>query len=151
MKQPADNDRHDSDAAADALARLLDGWLRAQPLRPAPETLQARVMAAIERRDRRRGQQGFQRWSLSGRVAFIALASVTAKLVVELLLWLLGSVGPLHMPRMPLASTLLEAGLAIANHVPSLWLYGAIALLAAVYGGLFGIGTAVYRTLYLQR
>jgi hypothetical protein len=144
MQQTSNNDD-------DALAAVLDGWLRAQPSLRAPDALHSQVMAAIECNERRRLRQGFRHWPPLARIAFMVLASVTAKLAVELSMPWLNAMSTLHVPRVPLGTTLVEAMLAVSQHLPQLWLYAGIALLVIVYGGLFGLGTAVYRTLYLQR
>jgi hypothetical protein len=154
MKQTssdADSNSKTGDATqADALTELLGQWLREQPSLRAPDTLQGQVMAAIERHERRR-QQGFSHWPVMARAAFIVLASVVAKIAVDLSMPLWGELGTLQVPRMPLGTAMLQAILAVTEHLPHWWLYGGIALLVMIYGGLFGIGTAVYRTLYLQR
>jgi len=155
MQQTSNNGDSKSNApggeSVDALAELVDRWLREQPLRRAPDSLQTRVMAAIEHRERRSWQQGFHRWPLVARVAFIALSAGVAKLAVDGSMLLLSSMGTFSVPRLPLATALLEAVLAVSRHLPQLWLYGGLALSILVYGGLFGISTAVYRTLYIPR
>ena len=152
MQPPGNEDRHNGRATdePDAVGQVLDGWLRAQPLRRAPPSLQLQVMAIIERREHLR-LQGFRRWSPAVRVGFMVLACVMAKLAVDVLLLLLNSMRAVDVPQAPLATALLETLVAISEHMPLLWLYGGIAVLVMVYGGLFGLGTAVYRTLYLQR
>jgi uncharacterized membrane protein YcfT len=38
----------------------------------------------------------------------------------------------------------------IARAVPTIWLYEGMAIGAVLYAALFGLGAALYRTLYLQ-
>ena len=56
----------------------------------------------------------------------------------------------------------MESGLAIINaitsffdimlrNIPPLWLYGGLALFAAMYATLFGLGAAAYKALHAQR
>jgi hypothetical protein len=145
--------RETDDPNVDPLERLLDRALRELPLRPAPPTLQSRVFGELERRASLPWwHRDFGRWPPLARAAFlvicgglIELAFVGGSRVVEgvnSLSWarqaqvLLGSVGNL-------AALLLRSA-------PPAWLYIVIAACAVLYAVLFGLGAAVYRTLYLQ-
>jgi len=132
---------HDPLAREAAAARLELGiteLLRHQPLQRAPATLAVRVMAALEQRQR----SAFRRWPLAVRIAFVVLTGLAALLTIELVR-LMGAGIP--APRAPLAAVLIEAALAAARHLPSLWTYGALGISTLVYGGIFGIATAMYR------
>jgi hypothetical protein len=39
----------------------------------------------------------------------------------------------------------------LVRNIPPLWLYGGLAVVAALYGALFGLGAAAYRLLGAQR
>ncbi len=146
MTAPPDKE---PDVAADVLAARLAELLRQQPPQRAPEALAMRVMASIQRRAT---QRGFQRWPLAARVVFIVMSGVMAKLAVDASIWALQSIGSVvAAPRPPFIAMLAEVAMAVSESLPALWTYGAIALLTLIYGGLFGISTAMYRTLYEQR
>lgn len=137
------------DSAADALTARLDELLRQLPLQRAPEALAMQVMASIQQRAT---QRGFQRWPLAARIVFIVMSGVMAKLAVDASIWALQSLGSvIAAPRPPFIAMLAEVAMAVSKSLPALWMYGAIALLTLIYGGLFGISTAMYRTLYEQR
>ena len=48
------------------------------------------------------------------------------------------------------SAALRELAAALARAVPADWVYGGLALSAALYAALFGLGVAAYRTLYLD-
>jgi hypothetical protein len=128
------------DAAAAHLERHITTLLREQPLQRAPTTLAQRVMAAIEQRQR----SAFQRWPLAVRIAFVLLAGVTAHLSIELVR-LMGA--GITAPHPTLTVMLAETALAVARQFPLVWTYAAVAGLIVIYGGIFGIGIAMYRTI----
>jgi hypothetical protein len=141
-------DEHD-----EMLERMLDQTLTALPLRPAPATLEARVLGELQRRAALPWwRRSFAHWPLPARAAFIALCAVSIGLalwgaaaaadVVLSLAWA-REAGILLITGANLAASLSHAAL------PA-WLYGVIAVIALLYAFLFGLGAAVYRTLYLQ-
>lgn len=125
--------------AAD-LERRLAALLREQPLQRAPATLALRVMAAIEQRQR----SAFKRWPLAVRIAFVVLAGATAHLTIGLMRLLTAGI---TTPRPPVAVVLAETVLAAARQLPSLWSHAALLVLVVIYGGMFGIAVAMYRTI----
>ena len=132
------NDSADRAAAAARLEQSITELLRQQPLQRAPATLALRVIAAIEQRQR----SAFQRWPLAVRIGFVVFTGLAAHLSIELVR-LMGA--GFTAPRAPLAAVLIEATLAASRHLPSLWTYGALGISILVYGGIFGIATAMYR------
>jgi hypothetical protein len=152
MKHPHSPDRHaahpedrpgdhavDRDAAATHLEQHISALLRAQPLQRAPATLAQRVLAAIEERQR----SAFQRWPLAARIAFVLLAGMTAHLSIGLMR-LMGAGIP--APRPTFAVMLAETAINTARQFPSIWTYAALSALILIYGGIFGLGIAMYRT-----
>jgi hypothetical protein len=140
---------HDPD---EALA-LLDQTLRELPLRRAPATLESRVIGELERRAALPWwRRSFAHWPLAARSLFVvicaslvlgALGGSAAVANVHSLAWL-REAGGLLMSLGYVAALLQHATL------PS-WIYGGIAVCAVLYAVLFGLGAAVYRTLYLPQ
>jgi hypothetical protein len=140
---------HDPD---EALA-LLDQTLRELPLRRAPATLESRVIGELERRAALPWwRRSFAHWPLAARSLFVvicaslvlgALGGTAAVANVHSLSWL-REAGGLLMSLGYVAALLKPATL------PS-WIYGGIAVCAVLYAVLFGLGAAVYRTLYLPQ
>jgi hypothetical protein len=135
------------------LERMLDQTLTALPLRPAPASLEARVLRELQRRAALPWwRRSFAHWPLPARGAFLALCAMSIGLalqgaaaavdVVHSFAWARDA-GILLISGANLAASLAHAAL------PG-WLYGAIAVIALLYAFLFGLGAAVYRTLYLQ-
>ena len=143
------------------LEQVMTEALRGLPQRRAPATLESRVLGELQRRATLVWwRRSFMYWPAAARAAFVVLnvALVAATLVngfagmvggrsvtefgAQLLLWMrpfvavLSSVGGL-------ATVLLDA-------IPAGWLYFGVAASAVLYVVLFGLGAAVYRTLYLR-
>jgi hypothetical protein len=142
------------------LERLVHQTLRELPARRAPATLEQRVMAEIARRAALPWwKQNFAAWPAGVRVAFLAVSG----LVIAGILWLVGGfdAAPVRAAlATPLAwidtvavlgRTLRDFVTMTLNSVPPLWLYGGLAIVAALYTTLFGLGAAAYRTLYANR
>jgi hypothetical protein len=145
----------------DALERLLDRTLHELPLRRAPVTLESRVFAELERRAALPWwRRSFAHWPLVARGAFLVICGA-----LVLLAFLGGAAAvagfrSLHESGALSLSWVREAAVLMASAanlstlllrtVPPPWLYGSIAACALLYAVLFGLGAAVYRTLYLQ-
>jgi hypothetical protein len=142
------------------LESLIHRHLRALPERPAPPALESRVLLALARQAALPWwRRSFVHWPAGVRYLFIlALAAVatgilafgrsqvTAQALSELALrfpWVafLQSIG----------ASLLDTGRAVFNSIPPVWLYGLGALLVVCYGGLLGLGAALYRAFYRPR
>jgi hypothetical protein len=137
MNHPDSPDRHD--ATAVRLEHHISELLREQPLQRAPAALMQRVLAAIEQRQR----SAFQRWPLAMRIAFVVLAGMTAHLNITLVRLIGDSI---TTPRPPWVVVLAETALDTLRHFPSIWSQLAVSALILIYGGMFGLGLAVYRT-----
>jgi hypothetical protein len=134
----------------EVLARLLDRTLHELPLRRAPLTLESRVLGELQRRAALPWwRRSFAYWPPLARAAFLVicgalirlafLGGTTAVAGVRSLSW----VGVLTASAGNLAALL-------AHTAPPTWAYEGIAVCAVLYAVLFGLGAAVYRTLYLQ-
>ena len=139
------------------LERLIDKALRDQPSLRAPASLQDRVLAEIARRAVAPWWQGsFSGWPAVARVLFLVVSAGFVKLVLE----------ASHLVAGPIDSTARNSALfaevswipglfssfgAALHGLPSLWVYGALGVLAVLYLTLFGVSAAAYRTLYATR
>jgi hypothetical protein len=141
--------------------RSLTQLLRNLPLRPAPASLESRVLHQLERRRALAWwRRGFAHWSTATRAVFITTCGV---LICASLLdtrwstlgtgvwqrafsWALSWAYPAELA---IASTT-AVSTRIVHSLPVNWLYAILATAAALYAALFGLGVAAYRTLYLS-
>lgn len=142
------------------LERFIGSILSKQSLRQAPATLEARVLHALAQQAARPWWlQGFSRWPMLARLAFLPLGFGFVKLSFlstgQLLsLWqLLQNSAPASTARTG-AQTLGNLGQAVqtlgnllTRDIPSAWLYGGAGLTLLLYAAAFGIGAAAFRTL----
>jgi hypothetical protein len=145
----------------DELERLLDRTLRELPLRRAPAALASRVLRELERRAALPWwRRDFARWPLPARVAFLVICGALVTLAFVGGSGVDAGIRSLHWSGASSLSTahqvvmlVMSAGNLAAwlwHSVPAAWLYDGIAICSALYVVLFGLGAAVYRTLYLQ-
>jgi hypothetical protein len=146
------------------LEQLIHRTLRSLPNRRAPGTLEARVMAEVERRATIPWwHKSFACWPQGVRVAFLAFCGGLAAVLVLAGIYVQAGFDSAQFhaavaPAQALADRALTAvrGLAdfaalVWRHVPTWWLYGGIAFVAGLYAMLFGLGAAAYRTLWTHR
>jgi hypothetical protein len=151
------------DQHQDKLERLVDRALREQPLRHAPRSLEARVLAEIERRAALPWyRKSFGHWPLAARAGFLVasygfvrIALVVVMVVAEAarsgrFVADLSSVTWLHSGA-SIISTIGATGAFVIGAIPTSWLYGGIALGVALYCALFGLGAVAYRALYINK
>ena len=144
------------------LQHVVDSLLRQQPLRRAPATLEARVLAqiALQGAPLPWWRKGFAHWPVAARAVFLAASYGFIRLSIEGVMSLLAFVRSGEVARTAmslvnegagaLSATGSVVGL-IVHAIPVLWLYGAAVFGFALYAVLFGLGTVAYRTLYVQR
>ena len=143
------------------LEHFIHSTLRSLPDRKAPGTLEARVLAAIEHRATVAWyHKSWSYWPAAVRAAFLAVATAVGGAAVTAFYLLsqgleLGSVASEVGGRFEWLSRIYNVGVwcvDFANHIvggiPSLWIYGGLGFIAALYVTFFGIGAAAYRTLY---
>lgn len=135
--------------------------LRALPARRAPRTLESRVLAEIERRVAVAWyHKSWSYWPAAVRAVFLAFG--TAFATVAIAAFYLFSQGA----AVDAIAQEIGAGFAwigrlyhagawvvkfagdLVHGIPSLWLYGGLAFIAAMYATFVGLGTAAYRYLY---
>ncbi|HEY4299601.1 MAG TPA: hypothetical protein VGM73_01925 [Candidatus Didemnitutus sp.] len=143
------------------LEEFIHTTLRSLPDRRAPGTLEARVLALVEQRAGVAWyHRGWTYWPATVRVIFLALASSVAALAVVALYFAgqgveLSRVAHEVGTRFPAAAEWYAAGSwfvgftnRIATNLPSLWVYGGLAAMAALYATFFGVGAAAYRAFH---
>jgi hypothetical protein len=145
----------------DALARSLDRALHELPWRRAPATLEARVLGELERRAALPWwRRSFSHWPVLARAVFLVICAALVKLALVEGAAAVGGVRALHesgalSPAWLRDVTVLgtaagNLAMLLARTVPPSWAYQGVAVCAALYVVLFGLGALFYRTLYLQ-
>jgi hypothetical protein len=137
----------------EALERQLDHALHELPLRQAPPTLESRVLGELARRAALPWwRRSFAHWPLFARATFLVVCGALIRVAFLGGAAAVAGVRSLSWAREIGAITDSAANLAalLAHTTPPTWVYAAIAVCAVLYAVLFGLGAAVYRTLYLQ-
>jgi len=154
MSPSPENEQH--------LERFIHQALRDLPPRRAPRTLEARVLAEIERRAALPWwRKSFAHWPPIARVVFLIVGVGVAALAATVWTKAGFDVAQLRAAFAPelarlasivsLGEWLRDFAATLLGVIPPLWLYGTLALVAAMYAAFFGLGAAAYRTLYADR
>ena len=143
------------------LEQFIHRTLRSLPDRQAPGTLEARVLAAVERQALIPWwHKGWAYWPAAARAVFLAgatavaggvlLAAYTLFAGVDTSAVAAGAAAPLAAFQRVIDIAGWLAGLTrhVFAGIPALWLYGGLAFVAAMYASVFGLGAVAYRTLY---
>lgn len=147
--------------APEQLEQRIHRELQALPLRRAPATLEARVLAEIERRATVAWyHKSWSYWPAPVRAAFLGLGTGFAGAAIAAF-YLLSQGAALDAVVTEFAAgfgwiTRIFGAIAwtyrfvhqLGADIPSLWLYGGLAFIAAMYATFVGLGTAAYRYLY---
>ena len=139
------------------LEQLIDKALRDQPLRRAPDSFEAKVMAEIARRAAAPWWQGsFAGWPVAARLLFFVASLGLAKLCLHATTLVVapldpGTRGAALFADVAWIPSLFAAIGAALRGLPSLWVYGGLTVIALLYLTLFGVSAAAYRTLYATR
>lgn len=144
------------------LEQLVQRAVRDLPPRRAPRSLEQRVRAEIERRARLPWwRRSFGHWPAAARAGFVMLSLVAVGFFLVSGIWISRGLEV----RLPAAAATpaawLDNGLTVARalggcldiverNIPPLWLYGGLAIFAALYLTLFGLGAAAYRVLHAR-
>lgn len=148
----------------DPLERVIHRTLRALPARPAPRSLEQRVLAEIARRAALPWwRKSFVHWPVPARAGFSVLLVGAVKFALMGAVWVMAGFDIAQF-REAFATqvTWMESGIALVRatadffailgrNVPTLWIYGALAIFATLYAALFGLGAAAYKALYAER
>jgi len=140
----------------DPLERFIDRTLHDLPLRRAPPALLSRVLAVTGQRAASAWwRRAFDSWPVAAQGGFIVVAIVFATLAVYVLHWmplqldLHGHFGTSSIAAVLKALVTLHSS--VAGRLPLAWVYGVVAVIAAIYATGLGIGAIAYRTLYASR
>jgi hypothetical protein len=146
------------------LEKFIHRTLRALPDRRAPRSLESRVLAAIEARAAQPWwKQSFAEWPIAARCVFLLFTAGLVKFAVMATMWAMAGVENSHLAStftLELASLERIGGVfagirdfcaLLFRSIPSVWLYGGLAAVAAIYATLFGLGATAYRALYSNR
>lgn len=153
--------RAQSTLSPEQLEQLVGRELRALPLRRAPRTLEARVMAALEHQAMVPWyHKSWSYWPAAIRSAFlVGAAGVTGTVMAAFYLVFTGAETSAFVAqagaRLSFLTKIYHTAVWVAeftanvfSNIPPLWLYGGVALIAALYATFFGLGAAAYRALY---
>ena len=143
------------------LGKFIHEQLRGLPGRPAPRSLESRVLAAIaERATIPWYHKSWHYWPAAIRSAFLVLATGAMAAVVAAFYFGSAGVDPhavlaqagerlgLFTQIYHVASWMAAFATQVFGSIPSLWLYGGLAMIGLLYAAFFGLGAAAYRTLY---
>jgi len=146
------------------LEKMVHAALRTLPDRHAPASLEARVLAAVEARAAIPWwHKSWSYWPQWVRAVFLVFCAGLAGLLVYTGVYIqtgfdAAQTSGTLAPMLAFANRVLGIGrgladfvMLVARHVPSLWIYGAIAFVAGLYAMLLGLGAAAYRTLWVHR
>jgi hypothetical protein len=122
------------------------------------------VLAAIEARAALPWwKQSFAEWPVVARCVFLLFTGGLVKLALMAAVWAMaGFESSQYASAFTSEFTWLERSRSVAagigdfcalifHSIPALWLYGGLAVIAAIYATLFGLGATAYRTLYSTR
>ncbi|HYC71848.1 MAG TPA: hypothetical protein VEB66_11615 [Opitutaceae bacterium] len=143
------------------LEQFVHAALRSLPDRKAPGTLEARVLAAVERQAAIAWwHKGWAYWPSAVRAAFLAVATAVSGAIVFAAYAMFAGLDTAAVMTdvserfagvtqlFTLLQALVDLCRAFLAGIPPLWLYGGLAMVGALYASLFGLGAFAYRTLY---
>lgn len=146
------------------LEKMVHTALRSLPDRRAPAALEARVLAAMERRALIPWwHRSWSYWPLAVRAAFVVFCGAVAGGLVLATLYVQAGVDSTSFqhavaPALAFADGavavgrwLTDFGALLVRQIPAWWLYAAVAFVAGLYALLFGLGATAYRTLWSHR
>ncbi len=146
--------------APEPLEQAVHRALRALPPRPAPRSLEQRVLAELARRAALPWwRRSFAHWPAPALAAFVVVSLAVIAVILTGASWATAGLPtvdlhaafarPLawwHSAR-SVAEALAGTGEIMIRNLPPIWLYGGLATLAAVYAALFGLGAAAFKAL----
>ena len=143
------------------LEKFVHQNLRSLPARRAPRSLESRVMAALEQQAAIAWyHKSWSYWPAAVRAAFLVVATgVSGAMLTAFYQMFIGVESSTFVAQAGVRLSFLariyhtavwvvEFAANVFSSIPPLWLYGGLALIAALYATLFGLGAAAYRTLY---
>jgi hypothetical protein len=134
----------------DRLERLLGDTMRGLPAKPAPHTLESRVLGELARRASQSWwRRSFGHWPAFARVGWVTACSVLIGLTLLGGPWTT-AVGSLIRQAATITGAVGNLVASLVHAIPATWLLPGLAAAALLYAFLFGLGAAAYRLLYLQ-
>ncbi len=143
------------------LEKFIHRELRGLPVRRAPRSLELRVRAALEHQAMIPWyHKSWSYWPAAIRATFLALATGISGAFVTGFYLMFNGVDTSALAAQAGArlsffirlyhavAWVVDLGASQLSTIPSLWLYGGLALIAALYATFFGLSAAAYRTLY---
>ena len=139
------------------LEQYIGKLLRAQPLRQAPASLQARIEQQLAFQAARPWWvQGFSAWPSLARILFAIVSAALVALTyltTDRLSWISQALQQSSIANSARAGAQMFANLGhalqtLGGMVPSAWLYGGAGVALFLYAALFGVGAAAFRTLF---
>ena len=143
------------------LEKFIHRELRGLPVRPAPSTLEARVLAALEHRAAIAWyHKSWSYWPATVRALFLVVATGVAGAAIAAFYLVMQGAQPglawqEFSGRFQVLSHLYGAAVWTVNFagqmigsIPSVWLYAGLAAVASLYLTFIGLGAATYRVLY---
>lgn len=139
------------------LEQVIHRELRALPPRKAPAGFEARVLAEIERRAAVAWwHKSWQHWPAGARAAFLAATTgLTGAVMAAIFVYTRGvdttAAAAQVADRLTPPSwigTVFNSLFNAAGNIPSLWLWGGLVALMAIYAATFTLGATAYRLLY---
>ncbi len=139
------------------LEQYIGKLLRAQPLRQAPASLQARIDQQLASQATRPWWvQGFSAWPALARSVFALFSAglvTLTYLTTDRLSWISQALQQTSIANATRAAVQMFENLGhalqtLGGMVPSAWLYGAAGGALLLYAALFGVGAAAFRTLF---
>jgi hypothetical protein len=143
----------------DRLERLLGDAMRGLPVKPAPRSLESRVLEELARRASQPWwRRSFGHWPAFARVGWVTACGVLIGITLLGGPWttavgsLQGTGGMSSWIRQAASITGTVGNLvaSLVDAIPATWLLLGLAGAALLYAFLFGLGAAAYRLLYLQ-
>jgi hypothetical protein len=141
------------------LERLLDDTMRDLPARPAPPTLESRVLGELARRASQPWwRRSFGHWPAFARVGWVTACGALIGITLLGGPWTAamgslqggGAMGSWIRQAAAITGTVGNLGASLVDAIPASWLLPGLAAAALLYAFLFGLGAAAYRLLYLQ-
>jgi hypothetical protein len=143
----------------DRLERLLADTMRGLPARPAPHSLESRVLEELARRASQPWwRRSFGHWPAFARVGWVTACGVLTGITLLGGPWTTavgslqgtGAMSAWIRHAAVIAGTVANLFASLVNAIPASWLWPGLAVAALLYAFLFGLGAAAYRLLYLQ-
>jgi hypothetical protein len=143
------------------LEKFVHQQLRGLPARRAPNSLESRVLAAIEQQAAIPWyHKSWSYWPTAIRTAFLVFATAVTSGVIAAFYSGFNGVSTSAVVAQAgerfsfftklyhVVTWIADVSSQLVATIPPLWLYGGMATIAVLYATFFGLGAAAYRTLY---